>query len=60
MQTVRILSPSLQVPKSGHLHAQPYKEGSWERVKVELSKERLLVSRRDIVYEDTFANNVSA
>ena len=39
---------------------QPYKDGGWEEAKVKLSKERLLVLKRDIVYEDTLANNVRA
>lgn len=36
---------------------QPYKDGGWEEAKVKLCKERLLVLKRDIVYEDTLANN---
>ena len=39
---------------------QPYKDGNWEEVRVQLNKERLLVLKRDVVYEDTMANNVSA
>ena len=49
----------LQVPKTGHLRAQPYREGPWEQVRVQLTKESLQVCRRDVVYEDTIANNVS-
>lgn len=47
-----------QQPKVGQLHVQPYKDGQWEEVCVELSKEQLIVRRRDVVYEDTMANNV--
>ena len=53
------LYPSLQV-RTDHLHAQPYnRDGAWEKVRVELNKEHLLVYFRDVVYEDTMANNVS-
>lgn len=37
---------------------QPYKDGRWEEVRVKLNEERLLVLKRDVVYEDTMANNV--
>ena len=42
------------------LHVQPYKNGEWVCVKVELTKEQLVVQRRDVVYEDTIACNVSS
>ena len=48
----------LQQPKVGQLHVQPYKNGEWVGVRVELSKEQLVVHRRDLVYEDTIANHV--
>lgn len=44
--------------REGQLYAQPYKNGRWEAVKVALSKEELLVLKRDVVHEDTMASNV--
>lgn len=43
----------------GYLHVQPWKDAQWEEVYVHLSKEHLLIRRRDLVYEDTMANNVN-
>ena len=48
----------MQQPREGNLHVQPYKDAKWEEVSVQLNKERLLVLKRDVVYEDTMANNV--
>lgn len=46
-------------PREGQLYVQPYTDGRWEEVHVKLTKESFLVLRRDVVYEDTMANNVS-